>query len=240
MLDGSWRAHATLPARGLPALQCRLVCDAGGSGVGRDGREARKFSSVQFSSVQFSSVQFSSIQIRAPTPPSSRWSALTRSHARMHACTGSRQPCAVECRTAARQRALLAAAAARCSRFARDGKPFRWPLSRCQSSKTCSSSCCYPCSTVNKGSRAILLPHSGCKQHWQPEWTAAKRCSSSVGRDEIRREGAAGIQQQQPASSSTKALCHVEACAHHARRWPMCDVTVALAPGAAVLRGVVR
>ena len=68
-------------------------------------------------------------------------------------------------------------------------------------SKTCSSSCCCLCSIVTRGSRAILLPHSRCKQHWQPEWTAAKRCSSSVGRDEIRREAAAGIQQQQPASS---------------------------------------
>ena len=33
-----------------------------------------------------------------------------------------------------------------------------------------------------------------------------------------------------------KALHHVEACAHHARRWPMCDVAAALAPGAAVQR----
>ena len=80
VLDGSWRAHATLPARGLPALQCRLVCDAGGSGVGRDGREVCKFSSVQFSSVQFSSVQ----RTHAAVVPLVCVDAIACTHARMH------------------------------------------------------------------------------------------------------------------------------------------------------------
>ena len=65
---------------------------------------------------------------------------------------------------------------------------------------------------------------------------SAKSSSSSIRRDKIRREAAAGIQQQQPASSSTNAMHHVEAGAHHARRWPTCDVMVALAPGTAAQR----
>ena len=103
-------------------------------------------------------------------------------------------------------------------------------------STTRSSFCCCSLTIENKSSTAILLPHSIRKRHRQHESSAAKSCSSSIRRDEVRREAAAGIQQQQPASSITKALHHVEACAHHARRWPMCDVTVALAPGASVQR----
>ena len=96
-------------------------------GMGGRYVSSAQFSSVQFSSVQFSSVQFSSLQFRL-----GQVSSVQILHARMHACTGSRQPCAVECRMAARQRALLAAAAACCSRFARDGEPFRQALSRCR------------------------------------------------------------------------------------------------------------
>ena len=75
----------SLPARGLPALQCRLVCDAGGSGVGRDGREVRKVRSVQFSSVQFSSVQFSSVQFSSVHCSSGQVRSVQFRYC-MHAC----------------------------------------------------------------------------------------------------------------------------------------------------------
>ena len=132
LLDGSWwaskRAHS--PREDDPRCSVGLCAMQAGPELGGMGGRyvsSAQFSSVQFSSVQFSSVQFSSLQFRL-----GQVSSVQISHARVHACTGSRQPCAVECRMAARQRALLAAAAACCSRFARDGEPFRQALSRCR------------------------------------------------------------------------------------------------------------
>ena len=117
------RGDYPLCSVGLCAMQAGPVL----GGMGGRYVSSVQFSSVQFSSVQFSSVQFSSLQFRL-----GQVSSVQILHVRMHACTGSRQPCAVECRMAARQRALLAAAAARCSRFARDGEPCRQALSRCR------------------------------------------------------------------------------------------------------------
>ena len=79
---------------------------------------------------------------------------------------------------------------------------------------------------------AILLPHSICKLPLQPESTAAKRCSSSIGRVELRREAAAGDCSSSRHPAAPKQCAMSMACAHHARRWRMCDVTVALAAGA--------
>ena len=198
------------------------------------GRHASsvQFSSVLFSSVQFSSVQFSSVQsTHAAVVPLASADAIACTHACMHwLATGSQYRMAHD-RTPAR--------IARHSRRLSQPLCPRWRALSSASltlPTTRRSSCCCSLTNENKGSRAILLPHSRCKQHRQPEWTAAKRCSSSIRRVELRREAAAGIQQQPPASSSTKAMPHVEACAHHARRWPMCDVTVASAPGTAVKR----
>jgi len=223
---------SSLPARGLPALQCRLVCNAGGSGVGRDGRAACKFSSVQFSSVQFRSVQFSSVQsTQAAVVPLACADAVACTHACMHRLAAGSQHRMAHDHTPAR-------IARRSRRPLQPLRP-RWrALSPGSLTLPTTRSCSRSCSLTNenKCSTAILLPNSARKRPRQHESTAAKSWSSSIRRDETRREAAAGIQQQQPASSSTNAMHHVEAGAHHARRWPTCDVMVALAPGTAAQR----
>ena len=218
------------PREDYPRCSVGWCAMQAGPELGGMGR--RYVSSVQFSSVQFSSVQFSSVQsTHAAVVPLACADAIACTHACMHWLTAGSQYRMAHDRTPAR--------IARHSRRLSQPLCPRWKALSSASltlSTKRRSSCCCSLTIENKSSMAILLPHSCCKRHRQPEWTAAKRCSSGIRRVELRREAAAGIQQQPPASSSTKAMCHVEACAHHARRWPMCDGTVALAPGAAVHR----
>ena len=180
-------AIRTLPARGLPALQCRLVCNAGGSGVGRDGRKVCKLSSVQFSSVQFSSVQFSSVQFIAVQVRSGQFSSdIACTHARMHWLAT-----AVRCRMS---HGRTPARIARRSRRLLQPLRTRWRALSPGSltlSTTRSSFCCCSLTNENKSSIAILWPHSLCKRHLQPESSAAKSWSSSIHRDELRRQAAA-------------------------------------------------
>ena len=212
MLDGSWRTsrrHAPRARMTRVAVSACVQCRRVRSWA--DGRKP-KFSSVQFSSVQFSSVQFSSVQsTHAAVVPLVCVNAIACTHACMHwLATG------VHCRkTHDRTPARIARRSRRLSQPLRP----RWRALSTGSlsfQTTRSSSRCCSLTNANTGSRAILLPHSRCNQHRQPEWRAAKRCSSSIRRVELRREAAAGIQQQQPASSSTKPMHHVDACAHHA------------------------
>jgi len=189
------------------------------------GRGGAQFSSV--SSVQFSSVHFIAVQVRSGQFSSD----IACTHARMHWL-----PTAVHCRMSHGR--TPARTARRSRRLLQPLRPCWRALSPGSLTLPTTRSCSRSCSLTNenKCSTAILLPNSARKRPRQHESTAAKSWSSSIRRDETRREAAAGIQQQQPASSSTNAMHHVEACAHQARRWPTCDVTVALAPGTAAQR----
>ena len=149
----------------------------------RAWRDAAGLSSVQFSSVQFSSVQFIAVQVRSGQFSSD----IACTHARMHWLAT-----AVRCRMSHGR--TPARIARRSRRLSQPLRP-RWRALSTGSltfQTTSRSSCCCSLTNENKCSTAILLPHSIRKRPRQPESTAAKSCSSSIRRDEIRREAAAG------------------------------------------------
>jgi len=217
-------ARETVETAGAPHPSYALaaLCAASPGVAGRGGAQFSSVSSVQFSSVQFIAVQARSGQFS---------SDIACTHACMHWLAAGSQHRMAHDHTPAR-------IARRSRRPLQPLRP-RWrALSPGSLTLPTTRSCSRSCSLTNenKCSTAILLPNSARKRPRQHESTAAKSWSSSIRRDETRREAAAGIQQQQPASSSTNAMHHVEAGAHHARRWPTCDVMVALAPGTAAQR----
>ena len=157
-----------------------LVC-TGGAVCGESGRGGTWRGSVQFS--QFSSVQFIAVQARSGQFSSD----IACTHARMHWLAT-----AVRCRMS---HGRTPARIARRSRRLLQPLRTRWRALSPGSltlSTTRSSFCCCSLTNENKSSIAILWPHSLCKRHLQPESPAAKSWSSSIHRDELRRQAAAG------------------------------------------------
>jgi len=187
LLDGSWwaskRAHS--PREDDPRCSVGLCAMQAGPELG--GMGGRYVSSAQFSSVQFSSVQFSSVQFIAVQVRSGQFSSdIACTHARMHWLAT-----AVRCRMS---HGRTPARIARRSRRLLQPLRTRWRALSPGSltlSTTRSSFCCCSLTNENKSSIAILWPHSLCKRHLQPESPAAKSWSSSIHRDELRRQAAA-------------------------------------------------
>jgi len=199
-------ARETVETAGAPHASYALavLCAAIPGVAGRGGAQFSSVSSVQFSSVQFIAVQVRSGQFS---------SDIACTHACIHWL-----PTAVHCRMSHGR--TPARTARRSRRLLQPLRP-RWrALSQgsLTSSPTRSSSRCCSLTNENKCSTAIMLPHSACKRPRQHESTAAKSCSSSIRRDEIRREAAAGdcSSSRHPAASKHCTMSRV--CAHHARR----------------------